>query len=174
MPLVRVTNACASPAEHSVCTLVAHHLLRFVHISLQNGSHPQCQTPRESSSITSSGPSLESTAMSFRSCSSSSTLCGTTRLTAMMRQVSSHTDSQHCQLRYPCFLHMLKSQADCLKDCALLSIVHKCNAQVFALGFVSVFDQVLEGLPEGDKGTLFAGYISALDENPEQYRKASL
>lgn len=42
--------------------------------------------------------------------------------------------------------------------------------QVFGLGFVSVFDQVLEGLAEGDKEALFKAYISSLDENAEQYR----
>lgn len=41
---------------------------------------------------------------------------------------------------------------------------------VTALGFVSVFDQVLEGLPKGEQDTIFAAYIGALDESPEQYR----
>ncbi len=43
--------------------------------------------------------------------------------------------------------------------------------QVFGLGFVSVFDQVLEGLPEGDKGALFSAYIGSLGENGDQYRQ---
>jgi hypothetical protein len=46
------------------------------------------------------------------------------------------------------------------------------RAQVFGLGFVSVFDQVLEGLPPGDKGPLFDAYLSALDETPQQFREA--
>ena len=45
-------------------------------------------------------------------------------------------------------------------------------AQVFGLGFVSVFDQVLEGLPDGDKGSLFEAYLSSLDEDPKQFREA--
>ena len=49
---------------------------------------------------------------------------------------------------------------------------HVWPAQVFGLGFVSVFDQVLEGLPEGDKGSLFAAYLSSLDEDPKQFREA--
>ena len=44
--------------------------------------------------------------------------------------------------------------------------------QVFGLGFVSVFDQVLEGLPEGDKAALFSAYIGSLGENGDQYRQA--
>lgn len=43
--------------------------------------------------------------------------------------------------------------------------------QVFGLGFVSVFDQVLEGLPEGDKGKLFSAYLDALGEDSAQYRQ---
>ena len=44
--------------------------------------------------------------------------------------------------------------------------------QVFALGFVSVFDQVLDGLPEsGDTSQIFGAYISALDEDASKYRE---
>ena len=43
--------------------------------------------------------------------------------------------------------------------------------QVFGLGFVSVFDQVLEGLPDGDKSALFSAYIGSLGENGDQYRQ---
>lgn len=43
--------------------------------------------------------------------------------------------------------------------------------QVFGLGFVSVFDQVLEGLPEGEKGKLFSAYLDALGEDSTQYRQ---
>jgi hypothetical protein len=41
--------------------------------------------------------------------------------------------------------------------------------QVFALGFVSVFDQVLDGMSE-DKDQIFKAYIGALDEDAERYR----
>jgi len=44
-------------------------------------------------------------------------------------------------------------------------------AQVFGLGFTSVFEQVLEGLPEADKNAIFASYIGALDEDPAQYKQ---
>ncbi|KAK9905813.1 hypothetical protein WJX75_006757 [Coccomyxa subellipsoidea] len=43
--------------------------------------------------------------------------------------------------------------------------------EVFGLGFVSVFDQVLEGLPDGDKSALFSAYIGSLGENGDQYRQ---
>ncbi|CAL5220853.1 g2937 [Coccomyxa viridis] len=43
--------------------------------------------------------------------------------------------------------------------------------EVFALGFVSVFDQVLEGLPDGDRENLFNAYISCLDEDASKYRQ---
>lgn len=46
------------------------------------------------------------------------------------------------------------------------------SLQVFALGFVSVFDQVLDGLPEtGDTSKIFGAYISALDEDASKYRE---
>jgi photosystem II biogenesis protein Psp29 len=41
--------------------------------------------------------------------------------------------------------------------------------EVFALGFVSVFDQVLEGMPE-DTDNIFRAYIGALDEDADKYR----
>jgi photosystem II biogenesis protein Psp29 len=41
---------------------------------------------------------------------------------------------------------------------------------VFALGLVSVFDQILDG-PEVDKDALFDAYVNALGESPAQYRK---
>ena len=46
-------------------------------------------------------------------------------------------------------------------------------AQVFALGFVSVFDQVLEGLPDNDRENLFKAYIECLDEDASKYRQVS-
>ena len=44
-------------------------------------------------------------------------------------------------------------------------------AQVFALGFVSVFDQITEGLPGTGPTDIFNSYMAALQEDPEQYRK---
>lgn len=42
---------------------------------------------------------------------------------------------------------------------------------VMALGICSIFDQVLQGLPEAEQQAVFNAYISALEESPEQYRK---
>jgi len=42
--------------------------------------------------------------------------------------------------------------------------------EVFALGFVSVFDQITEGLPGNGPGDIFNAYMAALQEDPEQYR----
>ena len=44
---------------------------------------------------------------------------------------------------------------------------------MFGLGFTSVFEQVLEGLPEADKEAIFASYIRALEEDPAQYKQVS-
>ena len=41
--------------------------------------------------------------------------------------------------------------------------------QIFALGLVSVFDQVLDGVSENAEA-IFAAYIGALDEDPSSYR----
>jgi len=41
---------------------------------------------------------------------------------------------------------------------------------VTALGVCSVFDQVLGGLPEAERDAVFTAYISALNEDPKQYR----
>ena len=41
--------------------------------------------------------------------------------------------------------------------------------QVFALGFISVFDQVLDGMSE-DKDAILRAYIGALDEDADRYR----
>ncbi|XWS63359.1 hypothetical protein CRYUN_Cryun06bG0089500 [Craigia yunnanensis] len=42
---------------------------------------------------------------------------------------------------------------------------------VFALGFVTVYDQLMEGYPsDEDRDAIFQAYIKALKENPEQYR----
>lgn len=42
---------------------------------------------------------------------------------------------------------------------------------VFALGFVTVFDQLMEGYPsDEDRDAIFRSYIQALQEDPDQYR----
>ncbi|CAI9757291.1 unnamed protein product [Fraxinus pennsylvanica] len=42
---------------------------------------------------------------------------------------------------------------------------------VFALGFVTVYDQLMEGYPsDKDRDTIFKAYIMALNEDPDQYR----
>eukprot|EP00884_Botryococcus_braunii_P016138 jgi/Botrbrau1/3207/Bobra.37_2s0037.1 len=41
---------------------------------------------------------------------------------------------------------------------------------VFGLGFVSTFDQVLDGLPVEEQTNVFDAYIRALDEDPNKYR----
>lgn len=44
-------------------------------------------------------------------------------------------------------------------------------AQIFALGFVSVFEQVLESLPDAERAAIFSAYVKSLGEEPEQYKK---
>ncbi|KVI04202.1 Photosystem II Psp29, biogenesis [Cynara cardunculus var. scolymus] len=42
---------------------------------------------------------------------------------------------------------------------------------VFALGFVTVYDQLMEGYPsDDDRETIFQAYIKALNEDPQLYR----
>lgn len=42
---------------------------------------------------------------------------------------------------------------------------------VFALGFVTVYDQLMDGYPsDEDRETIFQVYIKALREDPNQYR----
>lgn len=42
---------------------------------------------------------------------------------------------------------------------------------VFALGFVTVYDQLMDGYPnEADRDAIFKAYIAALNEDPELYR----
>ncbi|WIA12528.1 hypothetical protein OEZ86_003487 [Tetradesmus obliquus] len=48
-------------------------------------------------------------------------------------------------------------------------INYQYNA-VYALGFVSVFDQILDGFDAGDKAALFGAYVNAIGEDPSQYR----
>lgn len=46
---------------------------------------------------------------------------------------------------------------------------------VFALGFVTVYDQLMEGYPsDADRNAIFEAYINALNEDPEQYRKDAM
>ena len=45
------------------------------------------------------------------------------------------------------------------------------SRQVTALGIVSIFDQILGGLPEAEREAVFTAFISALEEDPAQYRK---
>ncbi|XP_039145941.1 protein THYLAKOID FORMATION1, chloroplastic [Dioscorea cayenensis subsp. rotundata] len=46
---------------------------------------------------------------------------------------------------------------------------------VFALGFVTVYEQLMEGYPSNeDREAIFRAYIEALKEDPEQYRKDAL
>lgn len=42
---------------------------------------------------------------------------------------------------------------------------------VFALGFVTVYDQLMEGYPsDEDRDAIFQAYVNALKEDPAQYR----
>eukprot|EP00892_Ulva_mutabilis_P004941 jgi/Ulvmu1/2819/UM142_0017.1 len=41
---------------------------------------------------------------------------------------------------------------------------------VFALGIVSIFDQVLDDMDEDKRDAIFKAYIESLDEKPQQYR----
>ncbi|KXZ51189.1 hypothetical protein GPECTOR_13g676 [Gonium pectorale] len=43
--------------------------------------------------------------------------------------------------------------------------------QIFALGFVSVYEQILESLPEEERAAIFKAYVNALGEDPEQYKR---
>jgi len=49
------------------------------------------------------------------------------------------------------------------------SVNYQYNA-VYALGFVSVFDQILDGFDGTEKDKIFKAYINALGEDPAQYR----
>lgn len=42
---------------------------------------------------------------------------------------------------------------------------------IFALGFVTVYDQLMDGYPnDADRDAIFKAYITALNEDPELYR----
>lgn len=43
--------------------------------------------------------------------------------------------------------------------------------EVFALGFVSVFDQILESVDAEERAQIFKAYLGALEESPEQFRQ---
>jgi len=52
-------------------------------------------------------------------------------------------------------------------------IRYKVNYQyneVFALGFVSVFDQIMDGFDAKEKDAVWCAYIKALNEDPAKYR----
>lgn len=53
------------------------------------------------------------------------------------------------------------------KGLTLVSLV----LQIMALGFVSVFEQIMEAIPENERNLIFDAYIRALQENPEVYRR---
>lgn len=41
--------------------------------------------------------------------------------------------------------------------------------EVTALGITSIFDQVLDGLPDGERKAVFDAFIRALEEDPDKY-----
>jgi hypothetical protein len=43
--------------------------------------------------------------------------------------------------------------------------------QVYALGFVSVFDQILDALPADERDNIFNSYLKALNQDPARFRK---
>jgi hypothetical protein len=45
--------------------------------------------------------------------------------------------------------------------------------QVFALGVVSVFEQVLESLPSEERSEIFNAYVRSIGEDPDAYRQDS-
>jgi hypothetical protein len=46
-----------------------------------------------------------------------------------------------------------------------------CYDPIFALGFVTVYDQLMDGYPnDADRDAIFKAYITALHEDPELYR----
>eukprot|EP00878_Enallax_costatus_P035963 GHUV01040228.1.p1 GENE.GHUV01040228.1~~GHUV01040228.1.p1 ORF type:complete len:152 (-),score=31.68 GHUV01040228.1:534-989(-) len=64
----------------------------------------------------------------------------------------------------PCHLQQPYLVTDCIHACLYLSY------QVYALGFVSVFDQILDGFDGPDKTSIFNAYIKSLGEDPARYR----
>ncbi|EFJ41122.1 hypothetical protein VOLCADRAFT_107813 [Volvox carteri f. nagariensis] len=45
--------------------------------------------------------------------------------------------------------------------------------EIFALGFVSVYEQILESLPQSERDAIFVSYVKALGEDPEAYKRDS-
>ncbi|PNH06627.1 Protein THYLAKOID FORMATION 1, chloroplastic [Tetrabaena socialis] len=43
--------------------------------------------------------------------------------------------------------------------------------EIYALGFVSVYEQILESLPEAERAGIFVAYVQALGEDPEMYKR---
>lgn len=50
-------------------------------------------------------------------------------------------------------------------------IISAFMLQIFALGIVSIFDQVLDEMTEEERDGIFKAYIESLGEEPAQYRK---
>ena len=78
---------------------------------------------------------------------------------------------------YASYLGMAQSVSDChrvCKDCgnSLLPTANTftLHLQVFALGFVSVFDQIMDGFDAEEKDAVWSAYIQALNEDPAKYR----
>ncbi|GFR43072.1 hypothetical protein Agub_g4079 [Astrephomene gubernaculifera] len=46
-----------------------------------------------------------------------------------------------------------------------------CYNEVYALGFVSVYEQILESLPESERSAIFSAYVTALGEDPVAYKR---
>ncbi|GFH13535.1 protein THYLAKOID FORMATION 1, chloroplastic, partial [Haematococcus lacustris] len=49
--------------------------------------------------------------------------------------------------------------------------IHYEYSEVMALGFVSVYDQIMESLPEEERGAIFAAYVGALNEDAAKFRE---
>lgn len=57
-----------------------------------------------------------------------------------------------------------------LKLLRLLLLLLLLLLQILALGFVSVFDQIMEGLDEGERAKVWNAYVGALGEDPSKFR----
>jgi hypothetical protein len=56
-------------------------------------------------------------------------------------------------------------------NCTMLELTATLAIQVFALGIVSVFDQILDEMDETEKEALFGAYVESLGESSATYRK---
>lgn len=45
------------------------------------------------------------------------------------------------------------------------------RVQIFALGFVSVYEQILESLSAEERGAIFKAYVDALGEDADKYKR---